>query len=160
MFMKVCQSCGCENNDDAERCGKCGTKIEANESIFPTDKADKTEFKFDDPMPVSLKWRFWLGPWLLVVLATMVIHPSQILAAPFFPVGLLVWLPKGNENAIAGWMNGAWIIGWIFYLFLSIIMFQAKKSGVFFLLLAILFVLLVFNVVGCQQVSQAAAGIR
>ena len=155
--MKVCQGCGCENDDDAERCRNCGTKIEVRN---PNDPAKHDDLKFDDPMPARDKWRLWLGAWGLVAVATLVINPSYILAAPFFPIGLLVWLPNGEQKAITGWMIGGWVIGWIFYGLLSVIMFKTKRSGVFFILFAIFFALLVLNVVGCQRVMHAASEIH
>jgi len=118
------------------------------------------DLKFDYPMSARDKWRLWLGAWGLVAVATLVINPSSILATPFFPIGLLVWLPNGESKAIIGWMIGAWVIGWIFYGLLSVIMFKAKKSGVFFILFAIFFALLILNVVGCQRVMHAASGIH
>jgi len=153
--MKVCQGCGCENDDSAERCRRCGTKIEALEK-----SESQGDLKFDEPMPTSDKWRLWLGAWGLVAAATLVINPSSILVAPFFPIGLLVWLPHGEEKAIAGWMIGAWVIGWIFYGLLTTIMFKAKKSGVFFILFVIFFTLLILNIAGCQRLMQTASGIH
>lgn len=154
--MKLCQGCGCENDDNAERCRKCWTKIEPLGKSEPQDAPTQ----FNDPMSYSDKWRYWLGTWFLVILANLVINPSSILTAPFFPIGLLVWLPKGEEKAVTGWMTGAWMTGWILYLSLSVIMFKTKKSGVFFILFAIFFALLVLNVVGCQRVMSAASEIH
>jgi ribosomal protein L40E len=153
--MKVCQGCGCENDDNAERCRQCGTKIEA---LKQTES--QRDLKFNDPMTSSDKWRLWLGAWFLVVLAALIINPSSILATPFFPIGLLVWLPKGEETAIAGWMMGAWVIGWIFYLLFSVIMFKTKKAGPFFIMFSMFCILLILNVVGCQRVMQTASEIH
>ena len=111
-------------------------------------------------MPTPHKWRFWLGAWCLVAIATLVTNPGYILTVPFFPIGLLVWLPHGEERAIEGWMVGAWIVGWIFYILLSVVLFRAKKTGVFFIIYAIFCVLLALNVIGCQRVIQAASGIH
>ena len=108
--MKTCPNCSQPNNDEAGHCQSCGTKFEVGE-------ANQDSPKFDDPMPMPDKWRFWLGAWGLVVVATLVTNPASILAVPFFPIGLLDWLPHGDERAIEGWMVGAWVIGWIFYAF-------------------------------------------
>jgi len=51
------------------------------------------------------RWHFWFGAWAVVALVSMLPHPSQILFAPFFPVGLLALLPHGEDKAIEGWMQ-------------------------------------------------------
>jgi hypothetical protein len=150
MIMKSCPNCSRENGGEAEQCEGCGTKFEG----------ERGSPKFGDPMPMPHKWQFWLGAWCLVAIATLVIHPAYILAVPFFPVGLLDWLPHGEEKAIEGWMIGAWVVGWMIYVFLSMAMFAAKRTGIFFIIYVIFCVLLVLNVVGCQRVMQAASGIH
>jgi len=100
--MKTCPNCSQVNNDEAGHCQSCGAKFEIG-------KANQDSPKFDDPMPTPHKWRFWLGAWYLVAVATLVTNPAYILAVPFFPIGLLDWLPHGEERAIEGWMIGAWV---------------------------------------------------
>jgi hypothetical protein len=150
MSMKSCPNCSRENDDDAAQCAGCGMKFEIEQSSP----------KFSDPMPRAHKWQLWLGAWGLVAIATLVIHPAYLLAVPFFPVGLLDWLPHGEEKAIEGWMIGAWVIGWMLYVFLSAAMFASKRMGIFFIIYVIFCVLLALNVVGCQRVMQAASGIH
>lgn len=148
--MKICPTCSQENKDDAEQCEGCGTKFEMEQSSP----------KFGDPMPRAHKWQLWLGAWCLVAIATLVMHPAHIVAVPFFPLGLLDWLPHGEQTAIEGWMIGAWSIGWMLYAFLSVAMFAAKRTGVFFIIYVIFCVLLLLNVVGCQRVMEAASQIH
>ncbi len=118
------------------------------------------ELAFDSPLPAKFKVRFWLGAWLLVLLASVMMIPSAIPAAPFFPIGLLVWLPRGLNVAIKGWMVGAWALGWVFYGFYSVILFWVKKTGVFFILFLIFSILLLLNVAGCQKMMQEVSGIH
>ncbi len=149
MNMKSCPNCARENNDEAAQCAGCGMKLEAERSP-----------KFGDPMPRAHKWQLWLGAWSLAAVAMLVIHPAYLLAVPFFPVGLLDWLPHGEEKTIKGWMIGAWAVGWMLYVFLSAAMFTSKRTGIFFIIYVIFCVLLALNVIGCQHVMQSASGIH
>jgi hypothetical protein len=148
--MKVCPSCCLTNDDDAECCKECGAKL------LPRSANS------NDSISTSTKWCFWLGAWGIVILASIAVTgtPRCILATPMFPIGLLFWLPNGENKAIEGWMTGAWVIGWLFYFLLSVVMFRIKKSGIFFIIYFIFCILLVFNVVGCQRVIQVASGIH
>jgi hypothetical protein len=150
--MKICPSCCLTNGDDAENCRECGAKLSPPSSYT----------NFSDPISISAKWVFWLAAWGIVIVASVAVTgtPRCILATPMFPIGLLFWLPNGENKAIEGWMTGAWAIGWLFYLLLAVVIFRIKKSGIFFIIYLIFCILLVFNVVGCQRVIQAASGIH
>jgi len=153
--MKNCPNCFRTNDDAAEYCQNCGAKFEAEE-------ANQGDFKFSDTMPTSQKWGFWLSAWGVVIVTSVAVTatPACVLAAPYFPIGLLVWLQNGENKAIEGWMSGAWAFGWLFYLLLSVIMFTVRKKGIFFIIYGIFCVLLALNVVGCQRVIGAASGIH
>lgn len=82
------------------------------------------------------------------------------LAAPFFPIGLISFLPNGDALAIEVWMAGGFFFGWGLYVLLSVIIFKAKSKGVFLVLFFIFCVLLAFNVVGCRHVLESASQIQ
>jgi hypothetical protein len=148
------------NSDEAEACHECGTKFPVWKEPDPLPPQDQNEPKFSDPLSASIKLRFLLGAWGFVILICLATNPQSILAAPFFPIGLIACLPNGEEKAIAGWMRGAWIIGWVVYALLFIAMFQIKKRGVFFLVFIIFCILLLLNISGCQRIAEAASGIH
>jgi hypothetical protein len=148
------------NSDEAEVCHECGTKFSVWKEPDQLPFQDRNEPKFSDPLSASVKLRFFLGAWGFVILVCLVTNPQSILAAPFFPVGLIACLPNGEDKAIAGWMNGAWIIGWVIYALLSVTMFQVKKRGLFFLIFGIFCILLLLNISGCNRVMNAASQIH
>jgi len=145
--MKICPQCGSENQDALPACQECGIKIETRNSE-------------DKPFSTTEKIYYWLGAWGGVILFVLVINPASILAAPFFPIGLLALLPNGAEKAIMAWMVGGWMIGWVFYILLSVVMFQAKKANIFIIFYVIFCIFLALNVVGCQRTMTAVSGIH
>lgn len=115
----------------------------------------------EEPISSRSKWLLLIGAWVLVVCVSMVPYPSQILLAPFFPAGLMALLPHGDEKAIAAWMRAfPCIVGWVFYVFVSIGLIRAKRKSDFVLSYGLLCVVLAMNVVGCKKVLGAAAGIH
>jgi hypothetical protein len=88
-------------------------------------------------------------------------HPSQILLAPFFPLGLLAALPHGEDRAINGWMQiYPALLGWLFYGLISAALFKARGKQSFFLTYILFCIILLLNVAGCKKVLEAAAGIH
>ncbi len=158
--MKTCPNCWCMNNDEAENCQKCGTKFALWEGARPLPVSNEERPKFSDPISTTTKWRFWLGAWGFVILASVMASPASILAAPFFPIGLLFWLPNGEDKAIKGGMMEGWVFGWMFYLLLSLVMFQIMKRGVFFIIFAIFCILLALNIGGCQRILKDVSHIQ
>src|SRR6266852_6175352 len=98
------------------------------------------------------KWQLWFGAWAIVAFAGMVPHPSQVLLAPLFPIGLLALLPHGDEKAITAWMMGfPCLLGWTVYAVLSAILFRIRKKDAFFLFYALFCIILALNMVGCKK---------
>jgi hypothetical protein len=159
-IVKICQNCRRENNDEAEVCSECETKFPVRNEPERLPPANQENPKFNDPISVSTKWLLWFVAWGFVAVVNILISPASILGALFFPIGLLVWLPNGEEKAIKGAMMNAWIFGWFFYILLSAVMLQIKKRGIFFIIYIIFCVLLMLNIVGCQRVMQAASEIH
>jgi len=88
------------------------------------------------------------------------LHPASLLSAPLFPVGLLIWLPNGEDKAVTGLMIGAWMIGWLFYLILTIFVFAAKRMSVFIIVYVIFCLSLILNIVGCEKTMEAVSQIH
>lgn len=107
-----------------------------------------------------MKLGYWLAAWGATILIAFLINPQSIRTAIFFPIGLLALLPNGEHMAIFAGIVGGWIVGWIFYIVLSVVLFCAKKSNHFFLIYIIFCILLALNVAGCQEVSQAVSKIE
>ncbi len=115
----------------------------------------------DEPVSGANRWWFVLSAWVAVVLLTFLLNPSSVLAAPFFPIGLLALLPRGEEKAITGvMMLYPVFLGWGFYFGFQVIMMGTRSDKVFFVLYAVLCVLLLLNVGGCQRVVEAASQIQ
>ena len=107
------------------------------------------------------KRQLWLGAWAVVAFVGMVPHPSQLLMAPFFPIGLLALLPGGDEKTITAWMQGfPCVLGWVVYALFSAMLFRIRKRDAFFLFYALFCIILALNMVGCKKAFEAAAGIH
>lgn len=111
------------------------------------------------PLSTKAKWMYWFAAWAGVGLLTLILSPSAIAAAPFFPAGFLGLL--GNEeNGIIGLMTGAWALGWVLYITLTVSMIRTKKRDAFFRTYIVFCILLALNVAGCHQLVGAASGIH
>lgn len=107
------------------------------------------------------KWRLWFAAWGVVTLVSAVPHPTQLIFAPFFPVGFLALLPRGENDAIAGLLLIVpAIIGWCLYFLLTGLLMQIRRINRFLLVYAIFCAVLVFNVVGCKKMLAGVAAIR
>lgn len=110
-------------------------------------------------LSTKTKCGYWFGAWAGVVILTLILSPSSIAAAPFFPAGLLGLL--GNEeDGIIGFMTGAWVLGWMLYITLTTYMVRAEKRGAFFRTYTVFCILLALNVAGCQRLTSVASGIH
>lgn len=158
--MKTCTNCWCANDDEAECCRECGTKFVVWKGLEPLSSSQQDDAKFNCPIPTSTKLRFWFGAWGFVILASLAVNPSYLLAAPCFPVGLFALFPNGIENVFWGWGTGAFVLGWVLYAVLSAIMFKAKKKSVFLIIYIIFCILLLLNVGGCQRVLEDVSHIE
>jgi len=156
--MKICPYCKHGNDDGAENCCECGAEIGIEkESTAPQTESIKES---SDSISIATKWCLWLAAWGIVVLVNLMLHPASILSAPLFPAGLVVWLPNGEDKAVTGLMTGAWMIGWLFYLILTIFVFAAKRMRVFIIVYVIFCLLLILNVVGCEKTMEAVSQIH
>jgi hypothetical protein len=114
-----------------------------------------------DIVPKATKLWCWFGGWGLAAGATLVANPAHLLMAPFFPIGLLALLPDGEKMAITAYMMIFPIgLGWIFYGIYSWVLLSRRGATVFYTWFVFFCVILILNVVGCQKVMQAAAGIH
>ncbi|MDB6028799.1 MAG: hypothetical protein JWM68_5022 [Verrucomicrobiales bacterium] len=78
---------------------------------------------------------------------------QNLVGVLYFPAGLLIMFPKGSDLVLeAGARQWPCAIGWIFYIVFCLTTFLAKRRGVFYLLYAILIMLLIINVAGCKSV--------
>jgi hypothetical protein len=149
--MRTCLSCCFANSDEAEFCAKCGARVSPQSS----------DLNFNDPISKSAKRRFWLAAWIGVILTVLLIKPSYVLSAPFFPVGLFAWLPNGENKAIWAWfLIFPMFIGWPIYFFLTMIMFRTQKRATFIVTYVIFCILLALNVGGCQHILKSVSGIQ
>jgi len=112
------------------------------------------------PLKTSTKNLLWYGAWGVVIIGALIVNPTSLAAFYAFPLGLLAWLPNGDEKAVVGLMFGGWIVGWIFYILISVALSRIKKKGLFLCIYFLFCILLMLNVVGCQRVLEAASGIR
>jgi hypothetical protein len=111
----------------------------------------------------GVKWWLYFIAWGIGLFAATYDDPSHILAAPFFPIGLIALLPNGAQKAIiAAWLAAPAVaaVGWMLYAGVTVLIGRAKKGYAFLLVYALLCILLAFNVVGCHRTWEAAAGIR
>lgn len=107
-----------------------------------------------DKHPVSTRdrWQLWFLILAVVVVASMRGGPYRIVSVLYFPIGLLGWLLKGDDKAIGAVMLGyPLLLGWGFYILLSVILFRARRNWIFFLLCAFLCMVLLLNVAGCNE---------
>ena len=102
-----------------------------------------------------------MGAWVAVALLSMIPEPSQIVLAPFFPVGLLALLPRGEEKAITAYMLVTpCLLGWAFYAAITWAIFSVPGKKSFFAVYCLFCLVLALNVVGCKRTLEAAAGIH
>lgn len=113
----------------------------------------------NEPLSGKAKLGYWCAAWIGVALVTLLINPSAIAAVPFFPAGLLGLLGNGEEGII-GFMTGAWVLGWVLYVVLTVSMVRTKTRDAFFSTYVVFCILLVLNVAGCQRLSTVASGIQ
>jgi hypothetical protein len=111
------------------------------------------------PISTPDKWLFLLSAWGAAALLSLVINPSSLLAAPFFPIGLVAVWPNGVDKAITPSMTQL-LLGWGLYLALHSIILRARKADTFYVFYVALCLLLLLNVGGCQRVLDSAAGIH
>jgi hypothetical protein len=155
--MKPCGYCGTENASAARHWSGCGEPLR-------TQEIDEARISFSQwfhaPFPKRGRLALWLAAWGIVALATLTIKPSYILAAPFFPLGLLALL-HGPEEAIVAWMLGLpALLGWGIYVTLSAAIFRTQRKGTFWILYLFFCTLLLLNVSGCQRAMRGASEIR
>jgi len=97
----------------------------------------------------SRRLGLWLLAWAIAAVATV---------APAFPLVILFWMfPVGLAAPFgaANWSSaeasyGVMIIGWLFYVALSIYALRQRKRIRYFWAYTILLVFLAFNVAGCR----------
>jgi hypothetical protein len=160
--MKNCDYCGCENADEADSCCECGTAFSASAKGQAEPGMTQSEFSewFGQPVSWRVKVWSWYGAWGVVVLINLALNPGNLLAAPFFPLGLIALF--SIEMTITSWMLGApaIILGWIVYILLSAVMNRMKTKGAFFLIYLIFCVVLALNISGCQKAIESVKGIH
>jgi hypothetical protein len=108
-----------------------------------------------------LKLFLWFIAWGFVALFTAAAHPSDLLGAFAFPLGLCGAVPSKVGLGIAfGFAQIVTAVGWLIYLLLSLAIKNAKNFGRFSFLYFVLCVLLVLNMVGCRRLIATAAKIE
>src|ERR1700679_167648 len=86
-----------------------------NEKMKPLSPQEENESKSDNQNSPYIKFCFLLAAWGFVLIRCLLWNPTSILDTPFFPIGLVAWLPNGEEKAIFVWFLGGWIVGWAIY---------------------------------------------
>lgn len=151
--MKKCPYCNRENSDEALTCEECGNLLESRSGL-PSEVGPSP----GKSIPTRTRFYLWLSVWGVVMMGAISIKPSYLLAAPFFPSGLLAYLPNGQSLAIESFMAGVCFLGWFLYVLLSVFMFTTRKNAVFGFLFLIFCALVALNLAGCRTVMQSAAG--
>jgi hypothetical protein len=110
----------------------------------------------EDSVSTGDRWRLWFLIWAVAVVAMASRGRPAIFSAPLFPLGLIAFLPDGEQKAITAWMLGyPALLGWGFYIFFSILLFRVRKNWLFFLLYGLFCIVLLLNVAGCKRVLDA-----
>src|SRR5579863_1467424 len=99
--MTICQYCGNQIDGQAPKCAKCGAKLVAFSDDDPRKiQGGNVEQWNREKLSMPAKWGYWLAAWGCVAGVALLTVPQLILGAPFFPIGLLGWLPDGVNTAI------------------------------------------------------------
>ena len=157
--MKSCPHCKRDNDETAGNCRECGAELGTPEKATAPQTQDIPKSN-DESFSKRTKLLFWLGAWGGVVLATLAINPAYLRATAMFPIGLFAFLANGTQNAFWAWATGGFIIGWVIYVVLSAMMFNAKNKRGFIVIYVIFCILLALNVGGCQRVFEDASHIQ
>ena len=104
-----------------------------------------------DAPKIKFHWRLLLllAAWCAAVAATVFTYPPLLKGAAFFPYGLMtvwVWLfglkPQQAPHFLAGWF---------LYLVLSVSALVTRRRTLYFVVYALLCLLLAVNAVGCHM---------
>jgi hypothetical protein len=100
---------------------------------------------------------FYWAAWGTVILAVLAINPAYLLKTPAFPIGLLIFLPDGQNKVSHAFLWGplAWVAGWTVYCALSYLMSRVRRNWQFFLIYFVFCLLLALNVVGCKAAMES-----
>jgi len=105
--------------------------------------------------PARKKTVFFLT-WLAALLVTGRFAPFSIVALPFFPAGL----PQAFGRMDQDDKMIAAALGWILYIVLAFATLTAKRRSTFFGFYAVVVVLLLVNMQGCQKDMDSLAHIH
>ena len=115
----------------------------------------------DEFLSTSKKWWYFLSAWGAVALLTLVLTPEYLLAAPWFPVGLLALLPDGGKTAVTAWMTlFPIVLGWGVYCVFSVVLFKIRRAQTFFIVYVLFCILLALNIGGCQKLLDVSSKIH
>jgi hypothetical protein len=106
--------------------------------------------------PARKKTVFFLT-WLAALLVTGRFAPFSIVLLPFFPAGLplaFVGRMEEGDKMIAA------ALGWALYVVLAFATLTARRRSTFFGLYAVVVVLLLVNMQGCQKAMDSLAHIH
>jgi hypothetical protein len=141
--MIKCPYCGRENVAEAVRCFECGT------SLVP--EAAKPELP-EPQIPISFraKLRWWAIAWAATATIMTVSAPNCWtffwLFPVFFPFGFFLLGVFGLDD------TRLIILGWLYYVVLSVWGLSAKHRHVFFWIFTFLCISLLLNCVGCHAI--------
>jgi len=139
--MKLCAHCGCINLDRAVQCRKCESNLTETAPVRA-------------PQTASLSYNIYLlaVAWVASLLAILVISGfdrASLLSFPVLtPVGVAVlYLCHGDG------IFGSAMVGWGYYLILTLWTLLAKQRRTSMTAYAILVASLLFNIVGCEALK-------
>ena len=99
-------------------------------------------------IPFSRRWKLWLIAWGTALVVAGLPRPTLILYAWLFPWGLM---------EAVGWKRSGYdadyIVGWLPYIALTIAALCSRRRVLYFTFYVVLCILLILNVVGCQQMD-------
>lgn len=104
---------------------------------------------------LALRWKLWLGAWLVGLVAAGFPHPVLILVVWLFPWGLMDmigWQRTGHD--------GDYFVGWLPYIVLTVAAIRSRPRVLYFLFFGILCVLLLLNIVGCHRLNAQGSDIH
>jgi peptidoglycan/LPS O-acetylase OafA/YrhL len=100
----------------------------------------------------------WVAAWVIALIATSIpacigspgLFPYFVMSVWMFPIGTIAFAFPGLPNPPDGFSITCLVIGWLFYIALTVVGLSQRCRFRYYLVYAILCVLLIVNAVGCN----------